>query len=141
MSTTAPPIAPPQRGGRLLLWAGLLALVVGVVAYPVQMTAANLSTPWYAPALATVGTLLILVSLSKRVTVWRVVALLLVGAMAALNWWFVLSYTRLPGYSGPLAQGQPFPEFHATLADGTPFTRDNLKGDQNTVMIFFRGHW
>jgi len=141
MSTTAPPIAPPKPGGRLLLWAGIFAVIVGPVAYQLQMNAANLTTPWYVPALATVGTLLIVVSLRKRVTAWRVLALLFVGAVTAGAWWFVLSYTRLPDYSGPLTKGEPFPEFTAALADGTPFTRDNLKGDQDTVMVFFRGHW
>jgi hypothetical protein len=123
------------------MWIGVLAAVSGVVAYVFQMKAANLTTPWYAPALATFGTLLILVSLLRRFTVWRVVALLLIGAFAGLEWWFLLSVSALPDYTGPVAAGKPFPDFSAKLANGTTFTQDDLKGDQDTVLVFFRGHW
>jgi hypothetical protein len=141
MSTTAPPLAPPKSGGRLLLWTGVLAAILGFVAYQFQMNAGRLTTPWYAPALATLGTVLILVSLLRRFSVWRVLALLLIGALTAGEWWFLLSYSKLPDYTGPVAAGKPFPEFTAALADGKPFTQDDLKGDQDTVMVFFRGHW
>jgi hypothetical protein len=105
------------------------------------MRAANLTTPWYAPALATLGTALILVALMRRFNVWRVAALLLIGALTAGEWWFLLSASVLPAYAGPAKEGQPFPAFTAARADGTPFTQDDLKGDQGTVMVFFRGHW
>ena len=141
MSTTAPPLAPPKAGGRLLLWVGILAAVAGFVAYQFQMSAGRLTTPWYAAALATLGTVLILVSLLRRFTMWRVLALLLIGALTAGEWWFLLSLSRSPAYAGPVAAGKPFPEFTAALANGTPFTHDSLKGDQDTVLVFFRGHW
>jgi hypothetical protein len=141
MSTTAPPLAPPKSGGRLLLWTGILAAILGIVAYMVQMNAAHLTTPWYVPALATIGTLYIVLSLRRRFSVWRLLALLLVGALAAFEWWFILSVSALPAYNGPVKVGQPFPEFTAARADGQPFTQDSLKGDQDTVMVFFRGHW
>jgi hypothetical protein len=141
MSTTSPPIAPPKSGGRLLLWVGLLAAPLGIAAYVLQMKAAVLTTPWYAPALATLGTVLVLVALLRRPTVWRAGALLLVGLLTAGEWWFLLGASRLPTYAGPVAVDRPFPEFAAALADGTPFTHDNLKGDQDTVLVFFRGHW
>ena len=143
MSTTSPPpvVAPPKAGGRLLMWTGVLAAVSGVIVYMFQMNAGILKTPWYAPGLATFGTALIVVSLMRRFTVWRVVALLLIGAFAASEWWFLLSVSKSPAYSGPATPGQPFPEFTAALADGTPFTQDSLKGEQDTVLVFFRGHW
>jgi hypothetical protein len=118
-----------------------LAPVLGVVAYAFQVNAGILTTPWYGPALATLGTALILVALRRRVSVWRVAALLLVGALTAGEWWFLLSYSTLPDYSGPVAEGQTFPEFAAARADGTPFTQDDLKGDRDTVLVFFRGRW
>ena len=48
---------------------------------------------------------------------------------------------RLPAYTGPVAAGQPFPEFATQRADGSPFTQRDLEGDQNNVMVFFRGRW
>ncbi len=141
MGTTSLPLAPPKAGGRLLLWMGLLAAVLGIVAYQVQMTAAKLTTPWYVPALASVGTALILLSLLRRRTAWRVVALLFVGFIAAGEWWFLLSFARLPADTGRIAVKQQLPEFTAFRTDGTEFTRDSLKGEQDTVLVFFRGHW
>jgi hypothetical protein len=141
MSTTAPPIAPPKAGGRLLLWAGILAAVLGVVGYAVQMNVGLLTTPWYVLVLGTLGTALILVALWRRFSAWRVLALLLIGALTAGEWWFLVWYSRLPDYTGPAARGQAFPAFAAKLPDGTPFTQDSLKGDRDTVMVFFRGRW
>jgi hypothetical protein len=140
MSTTSPPIAPPKSGGRLLLWTGILAAVVGVVIYTFQLGAGKLTTPWYAPALATFGLVLVLASLFQRRTAWRVVALLLVGFITAGEWWF-LSYSKLPSQPGRIAKGEQLPEFTAYRSDGPPFTQDDLKGDQNTALVFFRGHW
>jgi hypothetical protein len=141
MSTTSILSAPPKSVGRPLLWTGILAAVLGVVAYVLQLQAAKLFTPWYAPALATLGTALILVALVRRFSVWRIIALLLIGAVTAFEWWVLLSASKLPDYTGPVTRGQPFPEFAAARADGTSFTQDNLKGDQDTVLVFFRGHW
>jgi hypothetical protein len=141
MATTSPPIAPPKPGGRLLLWTGVLAAVLGPVVYQFQMNAARLTTPWYAPALAVFGVALVLVSLMRRFTVWRLLALVFVGLITAGEVWFLFSYASLPAYAGPLAEGKPFPEYTAARADGTPFTQDSLKGDQDTALVFFRGHW
>jgi hypothetical protein len=141
MSTTSPPIAPPRTGGRLLLWAGVACAFVGPVLYVVQMSQELLTVPWYAPALATLGSLAIVLSLMRRVTAWRLLSLALVVAVTAGQWWFLLSFSRNPAYAGELAGGKPFPQFTAALADGKPFTQDNLKGDQDTVLVFFRGHW
>jgi hypothetical protein len=122
------------------MWTGVLAAIAGIVVYMAQMNAGMLSTPWYAPALATLGVVLILVSLVRRFSVWRLAALLLVGAIMAFEWWLLLG-SALPAYAGPVKTGQPFPAFTAARADGEPFTQDNLKGDQDTILVFFRGHW
>ena len=52
-----------------------------------------------------------------------------------------LAALRLPAYTGPVAAGRPFPAFATIRADGTPFTQSDLEGDQDTVMVFFRGRW
>ena len=68
--------------------------------------------------------------------------LLLIGLLTVGEWWFLLGYSRLPTYAGPVLAEQPFPDFApASLADGTPFTRDNLIGEKDTVLVFFRGFW
>jgi hypothetical protein len=72
---------------------------------------------------------------------WRIAALglllLVAGAESAL-----LLGTRLPAYTGTsVAAGEPFPEFTTAKADGSPFTRRDLVGDRDTVMVFFRGRW
>jgi hypothetical protein len=141
MSTTSPPIAPPKVGGRPLLWLGLLAAIVGIPIYAGQMIAGKLTTPWYVPALASLGTALILLSLLRRLTVWRILALLFAGLITAGSGYFLFSMARLPDYTGPMAQGQEMPAFTTARADGTPFTQNDLKGDKDTVLVFFRGHW
>src|SRR5438270_828826 len=79
-------------------------------------------------------------ALSRRRTVWRVLVLLLVTLLAAGEWAFVLE-TRLPAYTGPVAEGRPFPAFKTARADGSPFTQEDLADGQKTVMVFFRGRW
>jgi len=69
-----------------------------------------------------------------------VLALLLVLLLAGAEWAFLLA-SRLPAYTGPVAAGQPFPEFTTVRADGKPFARRDLDGDQNSVLVFFRGRW
>jgi hypothetical protein len=122
----------------LLLGLGIAAL--GLIGYAVQLSVQRLTAPWYMPAAATLGVALVLASLWQRRTVWRVLALVFVLLLAGAEWAFMLT-TRLPAYAGPVAAGQPFPAFTTTRADGTPFTQGDLEGDQNTVLVFFRGRW
>ena len=126
--------------GRILLLLGLGIAVLGVVAYIVQFSRQRLTTPWYTPALASLGVVLVIISLLERRTVWRVLALLavmlLTGAELAL-----LYAMRLPPYTGPIAVGQPFPAFEVRRSDGSTFTQRDLAGDQNHVLVFFRGRW
>jgi hypothetical protein len=100
-----------------------------------------LTTPWYAPVLATGGIGLVLLALRRRLGAWRVLALVFVALVAVYQWWFLLAHTRLPAYAGPVAAGEPFPEFRAARADGSPFTRADLEGKQATALVFFRGRW
>ena len=92
------------------------------------------------PLLATLGVLCLVASLCYARTIWRVLALLLVVLVAGAQWMFVVG-GPLPAYTGPVAAGQAFPAFDTKLADGKPFTQHDLEGDQDTVMVFFRGRW
>lgn len=100
----------------------------------------HLKSPWYLPYATTLGVAFVAMSLWQVRTVWRVLALLLVLVVAAGAWMLILG-TRLPPYTGPVAVGRPFPAFQTARADGTPFTESDLKGDKNSVMVFFRGRW
>ena len=143
MSISTTPAAPPRSAGRGLLWLGIAIALLAVIAYAALLMSARLiHTPWYAPVLASLGVVLIVLSLARRFTLLRLVALLLVGLLAAGEWWFLLVGTRLPAYAGPVAAGTPFPDFKpASLADGTPFNRADLAAEKNTVLVFFRGRW
>lgn len=138
--TTLSTEAPRRYPGRMLLALGLLLPVVGVAGYVAQVAAHRLITPWYMPVAATLGAVLLIAALARRFTVWRIIALLLVTLFAGAEWMFLLG-ARLPAYAGPVAAGQPFPAFTTARADGTPFTRADLEGDPNNVMVFFRGRW
>jgi hypothetical protein len=123
-----------------LLALGLLLPVLGVIGYAVQLALHHLTMPWYLPAAATLGVILLAVSLAQRRTVWRVLALLPVLLVAVAAWALPLK-ARVPPYTGPVAVGEPFPAFTTTRADGTPFTRRDLEGDQHSVLVSFRGRW
>src|SRR5690242_6445283 len=138
--TTSPAPAPARSRGRLLLFLGLGIAALGLIGYAVQLSVQRLTAPWYMPAAATLGVALVVVSLWQRRTVWRVLALLLVLLLAGGEWASLLAL-RAPAYAGPVAAGQPFPAFTTTRADGTPFTEGDLEGDQNTVLVSFRGRW
>jgi hypothetical protein len=138
---TSPSTAPPNRSrGTPLMLLGLGAAILGLAGYCAQISLERLMAPWYVPVLAALGVALVVVSLLERRTVGRKVALvvlvLLTGAELAL-----LYTLRLPAYHGPILTGRTFPPFEAKRADGTPFTQSDFSGDQNNVLVFFRGRW
>jgi hypothetical protein len=138
---TSSPIATVDRSrGRLLMLLGLGLAALGVVAYVVQVSLQRLTFPWYMPVLAILGVVLVVMSLWQRRSLWRVLALLAVVLLGGAELAFLYE-TRLPPYTGPIAVGQTFPAFEAKQADGTPFTQNNLTGDRNHVLVFFRGRW
>jgi hypothetical protein len=143
MHTSTPPAAAATAAGRRLLWLGIVLFLLGrIVKLVLTLGAGFLHTPWYSPALATLGVALIALSIVRRWTAWRLVALVLIGLLTAGEWWFLLGYSRIPTYAGPVSAKRPFPAFSpASRADGTPFTRDDLIGEQDTVLVFFRGLW
>ena len=142
MDTTSAPVQTPRRSpGRLYLWLGLALGLLGPVLYTVQLLAHRLTVPWYVPILGTLAVGVVLFALADRRTVWRFLAIGFLILLAAGEWFFLLSLSKVPAYSGPVAAGEPFPAFTTTLADGSTFDQTNLKGEQATVLVFFRGRW
>ena len=130
-----------RRPGRSLLLLGVLVALAGpVLMFLLMFGAKILVTPWYAPLLGTLGVALIILALRRSRTIWRWTALMIFTVFVGFQWWTLFAM-RTPDYTGPVKAGEPFPAFATTLADGSAFTQDDLTGDQNTVMVFFRGHW
>ena len=132
--------APRRYPGRLFVALGLVLAVLGVAGYAIQLSTGRLAAPWYMPCLATLGVAFLAVALWQARSVWRILALLLVLLLAGAEWAFLLA-ARLPAYTGPVAAGRAFPNFTTMRADGTTFTQADLEGNQNNVLVFFRGRW
>jgi cytochrome oxidase Cu insertion factor (SCO1/SenC/PrrC family) len=86
------------------------------------------------------GIVLVVVSLWQRRSIVRVLAFVLLLLLAGAEWTFLLG-TPLPPYSGPIKIGQPFPAFATSRADGKSFSQQELQGDKDNVLVFFRGRW
>jgi hypothetical protein len=141
VAITSPPATEVRRAsGRLFLGLGILLVLLGPIVFVIEVQAKHLSNPWYAPILATVGIALVVLAVWRRPNVWRITALLLFGLLTAGQWFTVL-VSKLPAYAGPVAVGTAMPTFNSTLADGSRFDQDSLRGEQNTVLLFFRGKW
>ena len=130
----------PHLSSRFLMLAGLVVPVLGAAAYAIQLSFQRLMLPWYMPAAALLGVALVAASLWRRRTVWRVLALVVVTFLAGFEF-VALNAMRLPPYTGPIAVGRPLPAFEARRADGTPFSQNDLIGDQHHAIVFFRGRW
>lgn len=132
----------PKRWPLFLI--GLLLFVLGPITYAVQCQLAYLyMTPWYLPALSSVGVALMIVSVWQRRGIVRSIALGVFTLLCGLQWLFFLVLARTPDYQGPAQVGSKVPTFAAILADGSPFTSRDLEADRGgaTVLLFFRGHW
>lgn len=136
-----PVAAVPPSSGWMYLLAGILVAVSGMVTYIVRMQAKVLSSPWYVPVLATLGALLIVYSLAERRTIWRWGTAGLFALLAAGTWFMFLVGMAAPPYTGPVTVGRAFPSFETQLASGSRFGQADLQGDQNTILLFFRGRW
>jgi hypothetical protein len=138
-------LSPPtvrRPTGRAWLLAGVALALLGPVLYYLQLAVARLVTvPWYLPVVGTAAAVLALVAVRRGRTVWRLLGLVFCVLLAGLEWFIVLTGARLPAYAGPVAVGQPFPAFAVTRSDGGSFTQEDLRGEQNTVLVFFRGRW
>src|SRR5262245_33861364 len=127
--------------GRGWLWLGILAAVLAVVASFVQIQLRILLVPWYAPVVTTLGLIFVIASLAQRPSVTRIIFLVLIVALAGLEWYFVAYLSKLPDYAGPARPGQNIPAFETALADGRTFTDHDLRDGTSSVLTFFRGRW
>ncbi len=115
--------------------------VLPIVAYIMQLQLRWLTVPWYLPVVSMVAVLLLVAAFLRRRSVFRAFVLVLVGVLTAGEWFALLVLPALPPYTGPVAVGKPFPVFQTVRADGSAFTQADLKGDRETVLVFFRGRW
>jgi hypothetical protein len=74
--------APERASGRGYFWLGIIAGLVGPGLFGVQLSMRHVFVPWYSPALATAGVVLLLASLAARPSFFRAVALVLIAALA-----------------------------------------------------------
>jgi hypothetical protein len=130
---------PPRRWPLFLM--GILLFLLGPAVYAVQIRLKYLGMPWYVLALATLGVLLMVVSVWQRRGVWRSVGVALFVLVCAFEWLMVLVGTGAPHYRGPAQPGRQVPVFATTLADGKAFTDTDLKNGSAAVLLFFRGRW
>jgi hypothetical protein len=137
----AAPSANPRARGRGYFWAGIGACLLGLALVFVQFGLKHLFVPWYSPALATLGALLLVAAIAQRWSIPRVIALLLVAALAGLQWYVLGAMIKLPDYAGPAQAGKQLPPFQATFADGRPFTDADLQNGARHALVFFRGRW
>ncbi|HEY7331058.1 MAG TPA: hypothetical protein VH592_25705 [Gemmataceae bacterium] len=139
-----PATSPSQQRstGRAYFWAGIGACLLGVALVFVQMFGLKyLIVPWYSPILATLGAVLLLLSVVGRCSITRIVVLVLVAAFAGLQWYALGPMAKLPNYVGPAQPGKQLPSFQVVLADGRSFTEADLADGSRRVMTFFRGRW
>jgi hypothetical protein len=146
MSVNAPNIptrsAPPEPArGRGYLWAGIALCLLGPALVVAQFSLKVLIVPWYSPALATLGAVLLLAALARRRSFTRALVFLLIVAFAGLQWYFLAVPMKLPDYTGPARAGTPIPAFQTAFADGRAFTDADLRDGSRNVLIFFRGRW
>ncbi|MEX2121253.1 MAG: hypothetical protein WD847_16795 [Pirellulales bacterium] len=148
MSTVATTSTVKERSrGRATFWAGIGVCLIGLALCVVESSPSRLIVPLYAAELTTLGVLLLLWSVIQRPSVVRVVALALIAALAAFQWYILVSARpssydgRLPNYDGPARAGEKIPAFRSTLADGRPFTEKDLQQGTPSVLVFFRGRW
>lgn len=139
--TTASASEARRSSGRGLALSGVVLAILAIAAFFAQVFVAHqLRTPWFLPIATTVGVLMVGAALWQARSVWRWMALMVVLLLAGGEWLLVLGMP-LPEYTGPVAAGKTFPAFVTTQADGSTFTDGDLRGDQNHVLVFFRGRW
>jgi hypothetical protein len=138
--TTSPPVQAAATG-RGYFWAGIAIFVLGVTVAVVQYAVLKLLIePWYLPASATIAAVLLLCSLAQRRTVTRIIALVLLTALAGFEWLMLTTWTALPDYAGP-HRGAKFPPFQTVRADGRSFSDKDLQDGKPHVLVLFRGRW
>ena len=137
------PVAPTTSTPRLrpLFLGGLLLFLAGPVLNAVQISLKQLWTPWYVPVLASLGVVLMIAAVRQRRSVWRGAALAFFALLCGGEWYLMLVSFKSPAYSGPAQPGSKLPPFAAALADGTPFTNQDVEHEVRSVLVFNRGRW
>src|SRR5262245_17879652 len=106
-----------RHPGRSLLLLGVFLALAGPVLMMLLTFAAKiLVTPWYAPLLGTLGVALIILALVRSRSIWRWTAAVIFTLFVVFQWYTLLAM-RLPAYTGPVKDGEPFPAFATSLAD------------------------
>jgi hypothetical protein len=126
--------------GRGLFWLGVGLCALGIALVVLQYSLGRLITPWYLPILATLGAVLLAWSVARRRSALRILGLVMAILVAGFGWLFLFA-AALPDYEGPAHAGQPIPGFQTRLADGRPFSDENLRDGRPSVLVFFRGRW
>lgn len=141
MSDESQATEPGSATGRGLFWAGLALALAGIPLFIVQSLLKRQFVPWYVPILATLGVVLMGLSLRGRRSIARYIALGLIVAFCGFGWFALGVMIRLPEYTGPAVAMKKLPPFTTALADGRPFTQADLEMGRPTVLTFYRGHW
>ena len=139
MTEPAIPAPAPRRVPFFFL--GVLLFILGPVIYIVRFTMHRLEAPWYAPALATLGLVLFLISVWRRPGFFRIVGVVFFAILCAAEWYMLLVATLTPAYAGPAKVGAPVPAFATTLADGSALSDKSLADGGQSIVLFFRGRW
>ncbi|MSU78732.1 MAG: hypothetical protein EXS16_11645 [Gemmataceae bacterium] len=143
MNTTSTSTPAPRTWP--LIVAGTVFLVLGPVIYGTQIAMGQLVTPWYLPAFATVGVVLMMAAFVRRPGVLRGVLRGVLVALALLPtvfaWLVIAIFSRTPEYTGPARVGEKLPTFAAHYADGREFSDRVLATGRPAVLLFYRGHW
>jgi hypothetical protein len=141
-TTSGLTVEKPRYPGRWYAVLGIVIALLGLLGYALQIYVLKLLVvPWYAPVFGLVGAGLLVFSLFQARSILRIVGVILFGLLAVGVCYFVLAFSRLPEYTGPVKEKKPVPVFKTVRADGTPFTQKDLRRGKDTVMIFFRGRW
>ena len=139
LQTVAPTTSTPRRWP--LFTGGLLLFLAGPALYAVQISLGQLWTAWYMPLLASLGVVLMIVSVRQRWSVMRGAALAFFALLCGGEWYLMLVAAKSPAYTGPAQPGSKLPPFAAALADGTPFTNQDVEQEIRSVLVFNRGRW
>jgi len=105
------------------------------------MSRGAMTTPWYVPILATLGVVLMVISVMQRGGKLRMVGTVFFALFCAFEWFMIGYLARLPEYTGPAQRGEQVPAFAAVQADGQSFTNLDLERGDSTLLVFFRGRW
>ena len=96
--------------------------------------------PWPTFALASLGVVLMGVSVWRRFGIFRALATAVFLLMTGFQFVLFFVIAKTPAYEGPAQVASKIPAFETTLADGRLFSNSDL-AKENTIFLFFRGRW